>query len=147
MTIRRLELSDMDAAAFVHRIALLHAVPIFEGLHTPEEDRWYFREKVFPVCEVFGAFDDSTLVGIIAFRRDWIDQLYVLPGLQRRGVGTALLDVARSTYSSLHAWTFQRNAVARSFYESRKFLKIRETDGSDNAEKEPDILYFWARGS
>jgi hypothetical protein len=80
MTIRRLELSDMDAAAFVHRIALLHAVPIFEGLHTPEEDRWYFRERVFPVCEVFGAFDDSTLVGIIAFRRDWIDQLYVLPG-------------------------------------------------------------------
>jgi putative acetyltransferase len=147
MTIRRLELSDMDAAAFVHRTALLHALPIFEGLHTPEEDRRYFRERVFPVCEVFGAFDDSTLVGIIAFRHDWIDQLYVLPGLQRRGVGTALLDIARSTYSSLHAWTFQRNAVARTFYESRKFLKIRETDGSDDAEKEPDILYFWARGS
>jgi putative acetyltransferase len=147
MTIRRLELSDMDAAALVHRTALLHALPIFEGLHTAEEDRWYFRERVFPVCEVFGAFDDSTLVGIIAFRRDWIDQLYVLPGLQGRGVGTALLDIARSTCSSLHAWTFQRNAVARSFYESRKFLKIRETDGLDNAEKEPDILYFWARGS
>ena len=137
----------MDAAAFVHRTALLHALPIFEELHTPEEDRWYFRETMFPVCEVFGAFDDSTLVGIIAFRRDWIDQLDVLPGLQRRGVGTALLDIARSTYSSLHAWTFQRNVVARSFYESRKFLKIKETDGSDNAEKEPDILYFWSRGS
>jgi hypothetical protein len=72
MTIRRLELYHMDAAAFVHRTALLHALPIFEGLHTPEEDRWYFRERVFPVCEVFGAFDDSTLVGIIAFHRDWI---------------------------------------------------------------------------
>jgi YVTN family beta-propeller protein len=85
--------------------------------------------------------------GPLLLPSDWIDQLYVLPGLQRRGVGTALLDIARSTYSSLHAWTFQRNAVARSFYESRKFLKTKETDGSDNAEKEPDILYFWSRGS
>jgi GNAT superfamily N-acetyltransferase len=147
MTIRKLELSDMDAAASVHRSALLHALPIFEGLHSPEEDRWYFRERVFPVCEVWGAFDECALIGIIAFRHDWIDQLYVLPGIQRRGVGTALLNIARSAYSSLHAWTFQRNAVARSFYESRRFLKIKETDGSDNAEKEPDILYFWSRGA
>ena len=49
-------------------------------------------------------------------------------------------------FSSLNAWTFQRNTAARNFYESRGFAKIRETDGADNAEKEPDILYFWSRG-
>jgi putative acetyltransferase len=86
------------------------------------------------------------LVGIIAFRRDWIDQLYVLHGAQRRGIGTALLGVARNAFSSLNAWTFQRNTAARNFCESRGFVKIKETDGSDNAEKEPDILYFWSRG-
>lgn len=145
MTHRRLELDDMDAAAAVHRAALLHALPIFQGLHTPEEDRRYFREHVFPVCEVWGAFDENTLVGIIAFRKDWLEQLYVLPGCQRRGVGTALLQIARSAFPSLNAWTFQRNAVARNFYESRGFVKIKKTDGADNAEKEPDILYFWSR--
>jgi len=147
MTIRTLEIDDMDAAAAVHRPSLLHAIPLFAGLHTPEEDRQYFREQVFPACELWGAFDEQTLVGIIAFRRDWIDQLYVLPSAQRRGIGTALLEIARSRYSRLHAWTFQRNSVARNFYQSRKFLSIKETDGSDNAEKEPDILYFWSRES
>jgi putative acetyltransferase len=144
MTIRELELHEMDAAAAVHRASLLHAVPFFAGLHTREEDRQYFRERVFPACEVWGAFDEQTLVGIIAFRRDWIDQLYVLPSAQRRGTGTALLEIARNKYSSLHAWTFQRNIVARSFYESRKFVRIKETDGLGNAEKEPDVLYFWS---
>jgi putative acetyltransferase len=146
MTIRRLEFSEMDTAACVHRASLLHALPIFEGLHTPEEDRSYFRERVFPTCEIWGGFDETTLVGIIAFRQDWIDQLYVLPGIQRRGIGTALLGIARDAFPSLNAWTFQRNTVARNFYESRGFVKIKETDGSDNAEKEPDILYFWSRG-
>lgn len=145
MTIRRLELNEMDAAAYVHRASLLHALPIFEGLHTPEEDQIYFREQVFPKCDIWGAFDETTLVGILAFRQDWIDQLYVLPGAQRRGIGTVLLEIARIAYSSLNAWTFQRNTVARYFYESRGFLKIKETDGSENAEKEPDILYFWSR--
>jgi putative acetyltransferase len=92
-----------------------------------------------------GAFDQNTLVGIIAFRKDWIDQLYVLPGAQRRGVGTALLEIARDSFSSLNAWTFQRNTVGRNFYKSRGFVKVKETDGADNAEKEPDVLYYWSR--
>ena len=143
MTIRKLGLEEMDAAAAVHRASLLHAMPLFAGLHTAEEDRQYFRRHVFPACEVWGAFDEQTLVGIIAFRRDWVDQLYVLPSAQRLGIGTDLLDIARNKYSSLHAWTFQRNTGARSFYESRKFVSIKETDGLGNAEKEPDVLYFW----
>jgi GNAT superfamily N-acetyltransferase len=145
MIYKKLELTDMDAAAVVHRGALLGAMPMFEGLHTPEEDRRYFREIVFQTCEVWGAFDESCLIGIIAFREDWIDQLYVLPGVQRRGIGTGLLAIARSAFSELYAWTFQRNTIARNFYESRGFTKIKETDGADNEEREPDALYFWSR--
>jgi GNAT superfamily N-acetyltransferase len=135
----------MDAAAIVHRTALLGAMPMFQGLHTPDEDRWYFREIVFQTCEIWGAFDESSLVGIIAFRKDWIDQLYVAPGVQRRGVGTVLLNIARSALSELYAWTFQRNRVARNFYEARGFTKIKETDGAENEEREPDVLYLWSR--
>ena len=63
----------MDAAARIHRDAFDHALPWLRGLHTPDEDRWFFRERVFTACEVWGALDDAGISGIIAFREGWID--------------------------------------------------------------------------
>ena len=145
MTVRRLELADMDAAARVHRAAFDQALPRLAGLHTPDEDRWFFRERVFRMCEVWGAHDAAAMTGIIAFREGWVDQLYVLPEQQRRGVGTELLAVAQRAFPSLQLWTFQRNARARGFYQTRGFILVEETDGSRNEEKEPDALYRWVR--
>jgi putative acetyltransferase len=76
-------------------------------------------------------------------REDWIDQLYVLPGAQGTGVGTALLGIAKSQARSLSLWTFQRNDAARGFYEKRGFIVTKVTDGSENEEREPDVLYSW----
>lgn len=137
----------MDAAARVHRAAFDHALPWLKGLHTPDEDRWFFRERVFRACEVWGAFDGDAMSGMIAFREGWIDQLYVLPSAQRHGVGTLLLQVAQQAFTALQLWTFQRNAQARAFYQARGFALIEQTDGSRNEEKEPDALYRWSRGS
>jgi putative acetyltransferase len=86
------------------------------------------------------------VIGVIAFREDWIDQLYVLPPAQGRGVGSELLQLAQNTYPRLQLWTFQRNRRARRFYEARGFALVRETDGTANEEKEPDALYLWTRG-
>jgi GNAT superfamily N-acetyltransferase len=143
--VRRLELADMDTAARVFRTAFDQALPSLAGLHTPEEDRWFFRERVFRTCEVWGAFDSAVIIGILAFREDWIDQLYVLPEAQGRGVGTELLQVAQNSFDRLHLWTFQRNVQARRFYEARGFALVRQTDGAGNEEKEPDALYLWTR--
>ena len=144
--LRQLELDDMDRAAVVHRVSFDHALPTLTGLHTPEEDRWFFRERMFTTCELWGYFDNQDLVGIIAFREGWIDQLYVVPSSQGRGIGTVLLGIARSRFPFLSLWTFQRNANARRFYERHGFTLAEETDGSANAEKEPDALYVWSSG-
>ncbi|WP_345956758.1 GNAT family N-acetyltransferase [Bradyrhizobium sp. 169] len=66
--------------------------PGFAGLHTPDEDRWFYREHVLATCRVWGRFDADVLSGIIAVRDGWVEQLYVLPAVQGRGVGTELLD-------------------------------------------------------
>jgi len=141
----KLDLADMDAAAGVHRAAFDQALPWLAGLHTPEEDRQFFRTRLFRACEVWGAADGAELAGIIAFREGWIDQLYVLPTTQRRGIGTELLDVAKSKFARLQLWTFQRNPQARRFYESRGFVLVEETDGAGNEEREPDARYLWTR--
>lgn len=143
--LRQLELADMDTAALVHRAAFEDALPWLTGLHTPAEDRRYFRERVFTMCEVWGAFDAAAMVAMIAFRDGWIDQLYVLPAHQGCGIGTDLLRIAQKSCPRLELWTFQRNMRARRFYEARGFALVRETDGVDNDEKEPDALYLWTR--
>ena len=141
--LRLLELDDMDQVAVVQRRSRDRALTWMKVLHTPEEDRWFFRKRVFKTHQLWGYFEDEQLVGFIAFRECWIDHLYVLPTAQRRGIGSALLQVAQSKRRSLNLWTFKRNAIARRFYEKHGFLLIRETDGAGNEEKEADALYTW----
>ena len=143
--LRQLALTDVGAAAQVHRAAFDDAMPWLAGLHTPDEDRWFYRERVFATCRVWGRFDGDVLSGIIAFRDGWIEQLYVLPAVQGRGVGTELLDVAKGACERLELWAFQRNALARHFYEARGFTLIEQTNGTRNEEKEPDARYLWMR--
>ena len=142
LTLSRLTLEDMDRSAVIHRAAFDERLPWLAGLHTPGGDRTYFRERVFVECEVWGAAVDET-IGIIAFREGWVDQLYVLPEHQGCGVGDTLLQLAKAAFPSLQLWTFQKNVLTRRFYEKRGFVAIQETNGLDNEEHEPDVLYRW----
>ena len=58
-------------------------------------------------------FEYTAMLGLIAFRDDWIDLLYVLPHAQGRGIGTEFLKVAQKSFARLQLWTFQRNLQAR----------------------------------
>nr|WP_245003435.1 GNAT family N-acetyltransferase [Bradyrhizobium liaoningense] len=135
----------MGAVAQIHRIAFDQAMPWLAGLHTPEEDRWFYCERVFPTCQVWGRFDGGELSGIIAFSDGWVEQLYVRPAAHGLGIGTELLNVAKSACDRLELWTFQRNAPARRFYEARGFRLVEQTDGTRNEEREPDARYVWTR--
>jgi GNAT superfamily N-acetyltransferase len=141
--LRQLAIDDMDSTAVVHRMSFDQALPTLAGVHTPDEDRWFFRERLFATCQLWGYFDEKELVGFIAFREGWIDQLYVLPSLQGRGIGAALLQVAQNRSAHLRLWTFQRNKNARRFYEKQGFTLVKETDGTRNEENEPDAMYSW----
>ena len=142
--LQRLSLDEMDKVARIHRLSFDERLPWLAGRHTPAEDRAFFRGHVFTSCEVWGAIDEE-VIGFIAFRQGWIDQLYVLPGRQNQGAGSGLLDVAKADSSALSLWAFQRNAAARRFYEKHGFVAVKETDGSGNEEREPDVLYQWER--
>ncbi|CDZ51427.1 GNAT family N-acetyltransferase [Neorhizobium galegae] len=140
---RKLCRDDMAEAASVHRTSFNERLPWLTQLHTPEEDRAYWRGHLFPTCDIWGAERDDTLLGVIAFRTGWVNQLYLLPSVQGQGIGSRLVDIAKAAYPQLSLWTFQRNAAARRFYETRGFVAIEETDGIGNEEKEPDVLYRW----
>ncbi len=133
-----------DEVARVYRIAYDERLPWLAGRHTPEQDRWFFRERVLVELDLIGAFAEDRLVGFIAFRDGWIDQLYVLPDWQSQGIGSALLAAVQAQFSRLELVAFQRNSAARAFYLARGFRLVCERDG-DNEEREPDGLFAWSR--
>ena len=84
------------------------------------------------------------IVAVMVLDGDMVEQFYVSPGEQRRGVGDAMLAHARQLRpAGLRLWAFQRNTPARRFYEARGFVAKEFTDGATNMEREPDVLYQW----
>ena len=144
LLLRRAGRDESDAVAAVFRLSKRTALPYLPDLHTPEDDRGFFRQRVFAECSVWVALRRGSLAGFCAFRDHWVDHLYVAPEAQGRGIGTALLDEAKRGQHELRLWTLQRNVYARRFYESRGFVVERLT-GGENEEREPDVLSRWRR--
>jgi len=142
--IRAATTADIDDIARIFRLSREAAMPFLPALHTPEEDRAFFRTRVFPACEIWIA-EETGIAGFIAFRDGWIEHLYIHPAHQRRGLGLALLEQAKKRFPELQLWTFQRNHNAIAFYEANGFRLVRQTDGAVNEEREPDALYIWSR--
>lgn len=141
----RLTEQHAQAAAQVHRRSFDAQLPWLSDLHTPEEDTGYFRDHVFRDCTVWGIFAGDVLAGMIAFRPGWVDQLYVLPEYQGKGIGHSLLELAQANSDELQLWTFQKNDAARRFYKKHGFAAVEFTDGAGNEEREPDMRYHWRR--
>ncbi len=141
--IRRATPADVEAVARLHREVRAACLPYLPDVHSPESVHAFFRDRVFPTSEVWVAATE-TLDGFCAFRPGWVDHLYVRPECHRQGLGTALLGKAMAVNTRLQLWAFQRNTNAIRFYRARGFRVVRETDGSRNDEREPDMLMEWS---
>ena len=145
IVIRRANVDESDEVAALFRLSKETAMPYLPSLHTAEDDRAFFRDRVFAECDVWVGDRAGALAGMCAFREGWVDQLFVHPAHQRSGIGTALLRAAKAANDCLHLWAFQRNENACRFYESQGFRLVKTTDGRDNEEREPDALFAWER--
>jgi GNAT superfamily N-acetyltransferase len=136
---------DADAIADVWwraRIAAIPAIP--PPVHDEREVRDWFRDVVLPERDVTLAERDGLIVGLLVLDGASIDQLYVEPGSTSRGVGGALIDVAKAARpTGLDLWTFQSNLGARRFYERHGFVAVATTAG-ENEEGAPDVRYRWS---
>jgi GNAT superfamily N-acetyltransferase len=143
LTLRRGTDSDAEAVAELYLRARKAAIPTIPmTAHSDDEVRAWIAEIVIPRTEVWLAESDG-LVGLLVLEDDWVDQLYVEPGLTGRGIGTQLIELAKSRRpNGLRLWTFESNTGAQRFYERHQFHATDRTE-DDNEEGVPDILYVW----
>ena len=141
-------LGDADSVADVYLRSRKELVACAPLAHSDEAVRDWIRRRLIPEGRTTVAAVDSLVVGFLAVSRahdsSWIEQLYLLPAWVGRGIGTQLLELARSQLPPpIRLYTFQCNERARRFYERHGFKVMSVSDGSRNEEKCPDILYEW----
>ena len=81
---------DVEAVARLFRAVRTACLPYLPDLHSPAEELWFFRERVFPECTVWVA-GEAAIDGFCAWRPGWVDHLYIRPECHGQGLGTALL--------------------------------------------------------
>ena len=146
--LRPATLDDASLLAGIHMQARAAAMPWLPVLHSMEETEAWMTNVVLPQQDVWIAMRDAATLGFVALTPAWIEQLYVDPIAWRSGVGSVLLEHAKQRQpDGFRLWTFQRNAMARSFYRKHGLIEIRMTDGYDNEEKVPDVLLGWKLSS
>jgi GNAT superfamily N-acetyltransferase len=144
--IRRACAADAVAIAEVYIASRRAAARYFPTVHSDDDIRGWFGSHVIPNLEVWVAEDAlaGRIIGMMALDGDMLEQLFIAPAWQRRGVGDGLLGVGkRERPAILRLWTFQKNTPAWRFYEARGFRAVEFTDGSRNEERAPDVLYEW----
>jgi GNAT superfamily N-acetyltransferase len=141
-TIRNASSRDIDAVVDLQARSLRETLGL-PAIHTHEEDLDFYTNTVFVKCIVLVAEAEASVVGFIAYRKDWIDHLRVDSRHHRVGIGKALLDRAKQAYPYLQLWCFQ-HIPARGFYRSQGFAEVEYTAGN-NEEKLPDVRMEWRR--
>lgn len=103
----------------------------------------HFLNHILPKdYEVYLALENGRVAGIVAFNSVELSQLYVANDQQVKGIGEALLNLAKEhSGGNLFLYTFQINKKAQRFYEKHGFIEIGR--GYENEENLPDIKYEW----
>jgi ribosomal protein S18 acetylase RimI-like enzyme len=144
--LRRATLEDAGAISDVYLRSRRTIAAYAPPMHSDEEVRQWIAEFLVPSGEVTVALDGDRIAGMSAMSRAygvvWLDQLYVSPSSFGLGIGSRLLaDVIDRALTVVQLYTFAQNTRARAFYERHGFEVIEYSDGKNNEEGCPDVLY------
>jgi ribosomal protein S18 acetylase RimI-like enzyme len=148
VTFRQATADDAESVADVYLASRKTFLPYAPLAHSDEDVRGYIRDRLLVQFEVTVGVSRGEIVGMMALSRSggcgWVEQLYLRPDAVGRGIGSALIERAKSALGApVRLYTFQQNEGARRFYERHGFTAIEFGDGSGNEEHCPDVLYEW----
>jgi chorismate mutase/GNAT superfamily N-acetyltransferase len=143
LIVRPASADDLEEIAEVFIATRRDAVPLMPPTVSDDAGVRDWFAKNAATKEIWVA-EDGDVVGFAMLDEQWLDALYVGPQRQGAGVGSLLLDVAKSQRpSGFGLWVFASNTPARGFYRRHGLVELEHTDGSGNAERSPDVRMAW----
>ncbi|AMC33840.1 GNAT family N-acetyltransferase [Janthinobacterium sp. B9-8] len=138
--------TDSKAIAALYLASRKACLPYAPLAHRDEAICSWVAEVLIKTDHIIAASKEGVIYGFIATASDedkqWINHPYIHPKHTGLGIGSALLEYALAQMPHpVYLYTFQANAGARRFYERYGFLALEFSDGSNNEESCPDVLY------
>jgi len=105
------------------------ATETFKDLFAPNPVPLEFKDEDWPLAWV--AVSDAKILGVVITNQEWVDDLWMLRGYRRQGVGSRLLAKGESEISARGCETcrlrvVKSNTVAVQFYLSQGWRIVRE---------------------
>jgi GNAT superfamily N-acetyltransferase len=144
--IRRCQTGEIESVTRMWRRTRDDARPKLEARmgYSASDDLAFFENVLMKTCAVWIITRDARPVGLLALKNDSIEQLYIDPAEQGKGLGSALIDFSkRSSPRRLELYTHVWNNNARRFYEHHGF-RATKFGTSPAPESEPDVKYVWS---
>lgn len=101
------------------------------------------RTVYLPSSETYVYEDQETLdiSGFISMIDNYVAAVFVSPGLNGQGIGTLLLDFAKTRYRELNLGVYVKNKDAIAFYTKNGFMPVMQKVEENTGEMELVMLY------
>jgi GNAT superfamily N-acetyltransferase len=144
--IRKCKAGEIESVTRMWRRSRDLARPELEARmgYSAADDLAFFDNVLMKTCAVWIIIRDARPVGLLALENDSIEQLYIDPPEQGKGLGSALIELSkRGSPRRLELYTHVSNSNARRFYEHHGF-RATKFGTSPAPESEPDVKYVWS---
>ncbi len=107
------------------------------------ENNYDYVKEVLPSAEIYVYIYEKNIVGFIGLNENYIEGIFVDTNNQCKGIGTALLNIAKKSRTTLTLNVYEKNKNAIKFYEKNGFsITSRNIDMNTN---ETEFMMIWKK--
>lgn len=111
------------------------------------EDYWQGNyemvKKLLPDATIFVYEENNSILGFIGLTENYIAGIFIGANNQSKGIGKALLDYVKNSYSELSLQVYKNNSRAVGFYLREDFVIINEQTDENTGETE--LVMNWIK--